>query len=481
MAALNSAAAMSSSSSSTPAAAMSSSSSSTPASSMSRKRSHREATQTDTVVAEVANARLDEMQELRETVKRLADEVSILKAKMNQMYPIFISNHESLTQVMDPDSQPESAPPDADPLQTLFAGLDKPERECRLYKDEYHFVTKVSKQILRICLQNETLEESPLTEESQRFLKYNRRQIRGLDPVSLCSCEVFIAPDPLPCAFARIASPHHPCQDTYTAFQMKVLTSDEMKTADFFCIFDGHGPIDLSASEFCRDHIRPSLSLCFDQLNRDGLQSSIANALRIAFVRLDALFRKYLENINANNKRQGTTACLVMIVDGTLFCAYAGDSRVVLSRRKGSARQLTYDFNARYRYAQGTTTRRGGEIKQNKGLRVNGSLAVTRAIGSEFLRSPAGIKPISPLPKVTKFVLSDLKSEEEGADTMALVIASDGLYDVALSKDVGLALQRLLRAGKTPAECAQAIAYSARQAGSNDDITVGIIPLGGYY
>ncbi|DAZ98127.1 TPA: hypothetical protein N0F65_003113 [Lagenidium giganteum] len=204
----------------------------------------------------------------------------------------------------------------------------------------------------------------------------------------------------------------------------------------FAAVFDGHGGADVSA------HLRAALfpnllARELDQLDRMAFKaesqkhSMIEHTLRLAFEKIDA-------DVLARDewRYQGSTAVGVLLFDDTIYCFNVGDSRAVLSRA-GEAVDLSRDHKpndpmekARVEALGGTVRwygyvdAQGEPIEEFGAYRVNGNLAVARAIGDRDARP---------------YVCGECELKRFGRDYVKdefIVIASDGLWDVFTSEEV---------------------------------------------
>eukprot|EP00002_Diphylleia_rotans_P015569 TRINITY_DN3014_c0_g1_i1.p1 TRINITY_DN3014_c0_g1~~TRINITY_DN3014_c0_g1_i1.p1 ORF type:complete len:843 (-),score=178.01 TRINITY_DN3014_c0_g1_i1:651-3179(-) len=173
-----------------------------------------------------------------------------------------------------------------------------------------------------------------------------------------------------------------------------------------FCVFDGHDGIDTAAYLYNRFHV------VLEELLAD-LEPRIA--LQNAYATLDAEILAKIQNTS------GSTALTILIGEDTIYTANAGDSRAVIYRENGPSR-ISFDHKPfvaaeyeRIRELSGVVTDDG---------RVSGILSMSRAMGDNHLKPFVSAEPfIQRLPrtKLDKW----------------LVIASDGLWDVASDAKAG--------------------------------------------
>ncbi|KAJ6676198.1 PROTEIN PHOSPHATASE 2C 75-RELATED [Salix viminalis] len=123
----------------------------------------------------------------------------------------------------------------------------------------------------------------------------------------------------------------------------------------------------------------------------------------------------------------GSTAVVAVLTQEHIIVANCGDSRAVLSRGR-RAIPLSVDHKPDRQDEIARIEAAGGRVIYLNGARVEGILAMSRAIGDEYL------KPfVIPEPEIT---ITKRESEDD-----CLIIASDGLWDV-LSGDLACKVAR---------------------------------------
>lgn len=411
----------------------------------------------------------EQYEDIKEKVVSISDRLSHLELINNQMYRSYLMSGSDIPFLGFPGDDDSSTDESWDALGTLFEGLYFPGKECELQKSQTACIRKLNRERIRIS------EQVSYEKDNDKF----NLAISGLVEDEKIEKYTFGRGKNRP-SFACLQGFHQELEDNYTCFSIETEISPDPsikpKKADVFAIFDGHGGS--RASIFCRNSMEENLKFCMNELNKDGEEKSIVNALTIAFVRLDSMFREFIKKHPELNTNPGTTACLAMFVDGNLYIANCGDSRVVLNIGDPSRPlQLSYDFKASDSRARETTSKRSGIIKDVDGIElVEGVLPITRAIGSESLRLPRG-KVISARPKVVKIELS------KGLPNLALgslILGTKGLFKTASNKQVINTAYELQAQGVSPIDIASTLVSAARQAGSEDDVTVGVIPLKDY-
>lgn len=171
----------------------------------------------------------------------------------------------------------------------------------------------------------------------------------------------------------------------------------------WFGIFDGHGGE--KASQYCVDwlssYVRHDQSFPYD----------LGYSMKKAFTSID-------DDFISTGHPDGTTSCAVSLVGGRrIVCANAGDSRAIIVRKDGSVVRLSRDHKPGMPDETRRITDLGGKVIYWGRWRVEGLLAVSRAIGD------ASLKPyVTSEPEVCEYDI--------GKDDWFLVLSSDGVWDV---------------------------------------------------
>lgn len=231
--------------------------------------------------------------------------------------------------------------------------------------------------------------------------------------------------------------------------------------ADIFAICDGHGGN--AAANFIKSHLEEYLTEALENHNRENLTDvGIWDALKVCCRKIDEAFPGH----------QGTTVAIAILLEGKIWVANVGDSRVVL-QKDGKVTQASEDAKpeiARYRKK---IEKLGGSVVLGQGgcYRVNGDLAVARAIGDKYIIGNTGKCCISPNPKITCYNLDEYRGGH-------LIIACDGLYDVATSDGVGKAVDQMAKVrGDSPSVMAARLVNGALMHRSRDNVSVLIAEL----
>jgi len=183
--------------------------------------------------------------------------------------------------------------------------------------------------------------------------------------------------------------------------------------ATFYGVYDGHGGS--VAAQFVADN------LCNVLLAQKNFHQSTTDALKTAFVEVDKQFEELCQREGISD---GTTAVAALVMGNTIVVANAGDSRAILVQRSGTSIPLSHDHKPSRQDELRRITSLGGKVVFWGRWRVEGILAVSRAIGDRNLK-PYVISD----PEIVEWVI--------GEDDVYLVLASDGIWDVMTNKEVG--------------------------------------------
>ncbi|KAK9470991.1 phosphatase 2C-like domain-containing protein, partial [Dipodascopsis tothii] len=186
----------------------------------------------------------------------------------------------------------------------------------------------------------------------------------------------------------------------------------------FFGVYDGHGG--KKAAIYAGDHLHNIVARQAAYAKGDYEQ-----ALKDGFLSTD---RAIMQDAEFGDDPSGCTATTAILTRTKIFCANAGDSRTVLGV-KGLAKPLSYDHKPRNEGEKARITAAGGWVS---GGRVNGCLALSRAIGDFYFKKSQNLRPEEQM--VTAF--PDVIEHEFGPDDEFVVLACDGIWDCYSSQEV---------------------------------------------
>ncbi|WCJ34760.1 Protein phosphatase 2C family protein [Euphorbia peplus] len=223
-----------------------------------------------------------------------------------------------------------------------------------------------------------------------------------------------------------------------------------------FGIFDGHGGS--KAAEYAAENLDKNIVNEVMRRN-DG---EVEDAVRHGYLTTDAEFLK-------EDVRGGSCCVTALIRKGNLVVSNVGDCRAVMSNG-GVAQALTSDHRLSREDEKARVETSGGYVDLVHGtLRVQGSLAVSRAFGDGHLKQWVIAEPETNVLRI--------KPEHE-----FLILASDGLWDkVGNQEAVDIARPLCTGADKQDRSdaCKKLIDLSVSR-GSTDDISVMLIEMKHY-
>ena len=193
-----------------------------------------------------------------------------------------------------------------------------------------------------------------------------------------------------------------------------------------FGVFDGHNGY--ITAKYCGAHMADELlsSPEFEAKN-------YSTAFEMTFLRIDEKLMRAPEMRHEG----GCTAVCVLIADGQVVCANAGDSRAVMYRN-GKSFALSEDHKPTLPAEIARIEKAGSKVQNG---RVNQVLSLSRAIGDfDFKENPSlpfKDQAITAFPDVT---VSRLSREDA-----FIVLACDGVWDVLSNEDCCSLVAKTLR------------------------------------
>ncbi|KAJ1093847.1 hypothetical protein NDU88_006936 [Pleurodeles waltl] len=221
----------------------------------------------------------------------------------------------------------------------------------------------------------------------------------------------------------------------------------------YFAVFDGHGGVD--AANYTATHLHVNLAHHVD------FPKSPGKALQESFQCTDVMF---LQKAKREKLRSGTTGVAALIVGDMLHIAWLGDSQVMLVRR-GEAVTLMDPHKPDREDERERIEKLGGCVAYMGCWRVNGTLAVSRAIGD-----------IDHKPYVSGD--ADGASFKLAGSEDYLLLACDGFFDAVQPCEVpALVLEHLKGSQGDGHGVAERLVAAAKHGGSSDNITVLVVFL----
>ncbi|KAH9582062.1 PPM-type phosphatase domain [Trypanosoma melophagium] len=194
------------------------------------------------------------------------------------------------------------------------------------------------------------------------------------------------------------------------------LNLDGNKHHAFFGVFDGHNGHKIA--KYCGGHLLDELMSAPQY--REG---KYEEAFKESFRSLDSK----ISEMPALRSEGGTAVICVLLSKGEIVCANAGDSRAVLCRGS-TAIPLSTDHKPSVVTEKERIEKAGGTVQ---GQRVNGTLALSRAIGDFDFKENTELSWDEQM--VT--ALPDIVQLRSSSDDEFIIIACDGVWDVLSNDD----------------------------------------------
>lgn len=204
------------------------------------------------------------------------------------------------------------------------------------------------------------------------------------------------------------------------AHMAKTNLGGALKDWSYFAVFDGHAGARVSAH--CAEHLLDAI------MATEEFQEDVMKGIHNGFLQLDNKMRSLPEILSGEDK-SGSTAVCAFISPRQIYIANCGDSRAVLCRG-GNPVFTTLDHKPALHSERERIVKAGGSVMLQ---RVNGNLAVSRALGDYEYKNVEGMGPyeqlVSPEPEI--FV----RDRDDSLDEF-LVLACDGIWDVMTNEDL---------------------------------------------
>lgn len=240
-----------------------------------------------------------------------------------------------------------------------------------------------------------------------------------------------------------------------------VMNLDAIPGCSVVAVFDGHGGSTVSA--YGARELAPRLAAALGDCGGDG-----ERALARVFLDLDAALR---DEHGAALDQMGSTVVCVLVAPDSLTCGWLGDSRAVLCAG-GAAAPLSFDHKPQGDGERARIAAAEGHVFRG---RVNGMLAVSRALGDFLYKARSDLGPEAQL--VSCEAGAGRRARDAASDEF-LVVACDGIWE-KLTNDQACALVRAAwHAGsKTPEAAARKLVEWSLLCGSTDNMTCCVVVL----
>ncbi|KAL7869436.1 hypothetical protein AOLI_G00134240 [Acnodon oligacanthus] len=234
----------------------------------------------------------------------------------------------------------------------------------------------------------------------------------------------------------------------------------------FFAVYDGHAGS--RVANYCSKHLLEHIITSSEDF-RPGPDSveGVKSGIRSGFLKIDEYMRNFSDLRNGMD-RSGSTAVGVLLSPEHLYFINCGDSRAVLSRA-GQVRFSTQDHKPCNPREKERIQNAGGSVMIQ---RVNGSLAVSRALGDYDYKCVDGKGPteqlVSPEPEV--FEIPRVPEEDE-----FVVLACDGIWDVMSNEELCEFVRSRLEVWDDLEKVCNSVVDTCLHKGSRDNMSVVLV------
>uniref|UniRef100_A0AAV2LKA9 Protein phosphatase 1B n=1 Tax=Knipowitschia caucasica TaxID=637954 RepID=A0AAV2LKA9_KNICA len=238
----------------------------------------------------------------------------------------------------------------------------------------------------------------------------------------------------------------------------------------FFAVYDGHAGS--RVANYCSGHLLEHiLSGGADFGSSPCSVEGVKDGIRSGFLNIDEYMRSF-SDLRQGLDRSGSTAVCVLLSPSHLYFINCGDSRAVLCR-DSSVGFSTQDHKPNLPREKERIQKAGGSVMIQ---RVNGSLAVSRALGDYDYKCVDGKGPteqlVSPEPEVCVL-------ERAGDGDEFIVLACDGIWDVMSNEDVCEFVRSRLQVCEDLEKICNAVVDTCLHKGSRDNMSVVLVCLPG--
>jgi protein phosphatase 1L len=224
-----------------------------------------------------------------------------------------------------------------------------------------------------------------------------------------------------------------------------------------FCaeVYDGHGGTD--AANLCAERLSSLfIAQCHERGGNKALEQCFsAEEVRRAYLTTD---REIIEE----GFEGGTAAATLYLWKDRFIAANVGDVRIVFGDWLWTT-QVSLDHKPDLKEEKARIEGLGGHVLNYDQPRVEGTLAMSRALGDAYL------KPfVTAEPRIVEGLL--------GRKTDVAILASDGIWDVITPKEA----VSIARGAANPQVAAESVQTKAAQRKSRDNMTVVVLDLKGH-
>lgn len=220
--------------------------------------------------------------------------------------------------------------------------------------------------------------------------------------------------------------------------------------ASLYGVFDGHGGH--LAAQYCKEYLLQCIA------SDPEWESSPPRAISRSFKKVDSEFSG---KAKAQTLNDGTTAIVAAFHAGKIYVGNAGDSRAIVVQKGGRCKVMSMDHRPDRKDEENRIKKLGGKIIYWGRWRVEGVLAVSRAIGDVSFQPYITAEP--------EIIEKSIEPDDE-----YLVLATDGLWDVMENEDVA---RYVLNSRKDFLNISKKLCSESLILGSSDNVTVLVIDI----
>uniref|UniRef100_A0A8C9QYP7 Protein phosphatase 1B n=2 Tax=Scleropages formosus TaxID=113540 RepID=A0A8C9QYP7_SCLFO len=241
----------------------------------------------------------------------------------------------------------------------------------------------------------------------------------------------------------------------------------------FFAVYDGHAGS--RVANYCSKHLLEHItgSEGFRGAERAGpggepAVEAVKSGIRAGFLKIDEYMRSFSDLRNGMD-RSGSTAVAVLLSPEHLYFINCGDSRAVLYRGSRVCFS-TLDHKPCNPREKERIQNAGGSVMIQ---RVNGSLAVSRALGDYDYKCVDGKGPTEQLVSPEPEVFEIPRSQEDEF----VVLACDGIWDVMSNEELCEFVKSRLEVTDDLEKVCNAVVDTCLHKGSRDNMSVVLVCL----
>jgi len=276
------------------------------------------------------------------------------------------------------------------------------------------------------------------------------------------------------------------------AHTIRIELGPKLKNCSFFAVFDGHAGDFVSkyssenlietilelwlASPYATDKKNSDLKNNDNKNDTKCETSHLTDSIEIehfrekvieGFLKIDSKMRE-LPKFLSGEERSGTTAVTTFVTPNKVIFANCGDSRGLLSSKSTPIKFATYDHKPYNEKEKKRIENAGGSVMIQ---RVNGSLAVSRALGDYDYKNVSGLPPTEQLVSAEP----DLNVIDRSDDDEFLILACDGVWDVMTNTEVMQYIKSRLLIHEDLEKVCEELLETCLAKGSRDNMSVILI------